>query len=121
MRARQNSRWIYHLSRRADWLLAKRAGSYAGSREDAADGFLHFSTAGQVAASAAKHRRGETDLVLLQVDADRLGDALKWEPARGGDLFPHLYGALPVSAVAAEHDLPLGGDGLHVFPPLPNE
>ncbi len=114
-------RWIYHLSRRADWDRAKAAGSYEGSREDTADGFLHFSTALQVAASAAKHRSGESDLVLLEVDSAALGEVLKWEPARGGELFPHLYGALPASAVAAEFDLPLGEDGLHVFPAMKAE
>lgn len=114
-------RWIYHLSRRADWDRAKSDGAYHGSREDTADGFLHFSTALQVAASAAKHRAGETGLVLLEVDAAKLGDALKWEPARGGDLFPHLYGPLPADAVAAEFELPLGPDGLHVFPEMKTE
>tara|TARA_E500000318_G_scaffold67274_1_gene62090 strand:+ start:1272 stop:1637 length:366 start_codon:yes stop_codon:yes gene_type:complete len=114
-------RWIYHLSRRADWDRAKAAGSYEGSREDTADGFLHFSTALQVAASAAKHRSGESDLVLLEVDSAALGEALKWEPARGGELFPHLYGSLPAGAVAAEFDLPLGEDGLHVFPAMKAE
>ena len=110
-------RWIYHLSRRADWDRARAAGSYEGSREDTADGFLHFSTALQVTGSAAKHRSGERGLVLLEVDSA----ALKWEPARGGELFPHLYGPLPVSAVAAEFDLPLGEDGLHVFPAMKAE
>ncbi|UUX51668.1 DUF952 domain-containing protein [Nisaea acidiphila] len=114
-------RWIYHLSRHSDWERAKTDGSYAGSREDTADGFLHFSTALQVAESAAKHRAGETGLVLLEVDAEKLGDALKWEPARGGELFPHLYGPLPVAAVVAEFDLPLGPDGLHQFPDMKAE
>lgn len=114
-------RWIYHLSRRPDWDRARSEGAYAGSREDNADGFLHFSTALQVAESAAKHRKGEAGLVLLEVDAQKLGTALKWEPARGGELFPHLYGPLPVSAVAAEFDLPLGPDGLHLFPDMKAE
>ena len=114
-------RWIYHLSRRADWDLAKTAGSYRGSYEDTADGFLHFSTAGQVVGSAAKHRSGESGLVLLEVDSVALGEALRWEPARGGELFPHLYGPLPASAVAAEFDLPLNKDGLHVFPAMKME
>jgi len=114
-------RWIYHLSRRTDWDRAKLAGSYEGSREDTADGFLHFSTALQVIGSAAKHRSGEVGLVLLEVDASALGVALKWEPARGGELFPHLYGPLPVSAVTDEFDLPLGEDGLHVFPAMKAE
>lgn len=113
-----SERWIYHLSRRADWRNAKQSGSYAGSAEDTVDGFLHFSTAGQVIESAAKHRSGERDLVLLEVDADALGEALRWEPSRGGQLFPHLYGVLPVTAVVAEFDLPLGSGGLHVFPKL---
>ena len=114
-------RWIYHLSRRADWDRAKAAGSYEGSREDTADGFLHFSTALQVVGSAAKHRSGESGLVLLEVDSTVLGEPLKWEPARGGELFPHLYGPLPASAVVAEFDLPLGEDGLHVFPAMKAE
>ena len=109
---------IYHICRREEWEAARRVGRYAGSSQDAADGFIHFSAAEQVKASAAKHRAGQTGLVLLAVDADRLGAALKWEPSRGGALFPHLYGALPVEAVLAAHDLPLGADGAHVFPAL---
>lgn len=121
MTQQETFRWIYHLSRRADWDRAKAAGAYAGSREDTADGFLHFSMASQVAGSAAKHRRGEHGLVLLEVDSAALGESLKWEPARGGELFPHLYGPLPVSAVTKEFDLPLGDDGLHVFPTMKAE
>ena len=109
-------RWIYHLSRRADWDRARAAGSYEGSREDTADGFLHFSTALQVIGSAAKHRSGERGLVLLEVDSAALGEALKWEPSRGGDLFPHLYDVLPMAAVTEVCELPLGPDGAHVFP-----
>ena len=109
---------IYHMASGADWAVAERAGVYRGSADDARDGFIHFSTAAQVKASAAKHRAGQAGLKLLSVEAAKLGPALKWEPARGGDLFPHLYGALPVSAVARVADLPLGPDGLHVFPDL---
>ena len=109
---------IYHLCPRAAWEAARAVGHYDGSAADRADGFIHFSTAAQVAASAAKHHAGRTGLVLLGVDPAPLGDALKWEPARGGDLFPHLYGPLPVSAVRRVADLPLGPDGRHVFPPL---
>jgi len=107
---------IYHMCRKDEWDQARKTGSYGGSSQDGADGFIHFSTAAQVRASAAKHRAGQEDLVLLTVAADALGTALKWEPARGGALFPHLYGALPVSAVTRADDLPLGADGLHVFP-----
>ncbi|MCR6631304.1 MAG: DUF952 domain-containing protein [Magnetospirillum sp.] len=112
------TRIIYHMCRRQEWQAAQVAGAYGGSSQDAADGFIHFSTAAQVVESAAKHRASQSGLVLLAVDADRLGGALKWEPSRGGQLFPHLYGALPPDAVVRVADLPLGADGRHVFPPL---
>lgn len=109
---------IYHICRQDEWDAARGMGIYHGSSQDAADGFIHLSTAAQVKASAAKHRAGQGGLVLIVVDAGRLGNALKWESARGGDLFPHLYGTLPVDAVSAVHDLPLGSDGRHIFPDL---
>jgi uncharacterized protein (DUF952 family) len=108
---------IHHMCREEEWAAAKLSGSYPGSSQDAADGFIHFSTASQIVESAAKHRAGQTGLVLLSVPARLLGDALKWEPSRGGELFPHLYGPLPVDAVTAAEPLPLGPDGRHVFPP----
>lgn len=108
---------IYHVCRRAEWERGKSAGFYSGSSQDAADGFIHFSTARQVRASSAKHRAGQTGLVLLKVSADTLGDHLRWERSRLGALFPHLYGVLPVDAVLRVDDLPLGEDGFHVFPP----
>lgn len=111
---------IYTLVRAADWQAAEAAGHYAGSADDRRDGFLHFSTAAQVRASAAKHRAGVADLLLVAVDAAALGAALRWEPAAGGKrpgLFPHLYGVLPLSAVRAVTPLPLGAEGLHLFPP----
>ena len=109
---------IYHMCRREEWAAAERSGLYRGSSQDVADGFIHFSTAKQIVASAAKHRAGQTGLVLLAIETARLGDALKWEPSRGGELFPHLYGSLPRAAVVSVDDLPLGADGRHVFPPL---
>lgn len=112
--------WIHTLVRAADWAAAERAGLWHGSAEDARDGFLHFSTTAQVRESAAKHRAGVTDLLLISVDPAALGPALRWEPAAGGKrpgLFPHLYGPLPLSAVRAVVPLPLGPDGRHVFPP----
>jgi len=108
---------IYHICRREEWEAARATGRYLGSSQDKADGFIHFSSAAQVKASAVKHRAGQMGLVLLAVDEARLGSALKWEPSRGGALFPHLYGPLPAEAVVAAHDLPLGADGAHVFPP----
>jgi uncharacterized protein (DUF952 family) len=109
---------IYHICTRAEWEASQATGRYDGSSQDRADGFIHFSTARQVRASAAKHRAGQDGLVLLAVDPGALGDALRWERSRGGDLFPHLYGPLPLSAVLRVDDLPLGLDGAHVFPPL---
>ena len=109
---------IYHICRRAEWAAAEADGSCPGSSQDRADGFIHFSRVEQVVASAAKHRAGQDGLVLLTVDPAALGPALKWEPARGGDLFPHLYGPLPVAAVRRVEDLPLGADGRHVFASL---
>ena len=83
-----------------------------------ADGFIHFSTAEQIRESARKHRTGQADLVLVTVDSARFGTALKWELSRGGALFPHLYGALPLDAVIRTDPLPLGPDGMHLFPKL---
>lgn len=110
---------VYKICRREAWLSAAACGSYAGSPDDRRDGFIHLSTAAQVAATAAKHFAGQTGLVLLTVDPARLGAGLAWEPSRGGDLFPHFHGAMPADAVTAVDDLPLGPDG-HVFPdPMP--
>ena len=116
MDATPNPDLIYHMCRRDEWQAAQVSGSYPGSSQDAADGFIHFSTAAQVAQSADRHRAGQDGLVLLAADPARLGAALKWEPSRGGQLFPHLYGALPVAAVISAVDLPLGADGRHAFP-----
>lgn len=96
--------------------MARTLGQYFGSDDDARDGFIHFSTAAQARATAAKHFAGQDGLMLLAVDAAALGEQLKWEPSRGGDLFPHLYRPLPASAVEASWPLPLGQDGEHEFP-----
>ncbi len=106
------------MCRKAEWAAAEAAGSYRGSSQDATDGFIHFSTAKQIRESARKHRAGQADLVLVTVDATRLGAALKWESSRGGALFPHLYGPLPLGAVVRVEPLPMGPEGLHVFPKL---
>ena len=109
---------IYTLVREADWRAAEAAGAYAGSADDRRDGFLHFSTAAQLRASAAKHRAGVADLWMIEADAAALGAALKWEPASGSSrpgLFPHLYAPLPLHAVRRAIALPLGAEGHH-FP-----
>jgi uncharacterized protein (DUF952 family) len=109
---------IYHLCLRAEWDAAVRSGTYEGSSQDRADGFIHFSTAKQLAESARKHRMGQPGLVLLAVDPHALGDTLRWEPSRRGALFPHLYGTLPVSVVRSVCDTPLDSEGMPMLPPL---
>jgi len=108
---------IYHVCRRDEWEAARRSGSYDGSSQDRADGFIHFSALDQLRASVAKHRAGQDGLVVLKVDPDALtAGSLKWEPSRGGALFPHVHGSVPVDAVVQTDDLPLGSDGNHRFP-----
>ena len=110
---------IYKICPAPAWREAERRGTFAGSADDARDGFIHFSTAAQLRASAAKHRVGHADLWLVEADAAALGAALRWEKASGSTrpgVFPHLYAALPVAAVRRAVFLPLGSDGLHVFP-----
>ena len=109
---------IYKICESTLWQRAKRAGAFRGAPIDVRDGFIHFSTAAQVRETAAKHFAGTEDLMLIAVDADALGDALKWEVSRGGDLFPHLYGELSLAAVRWVKPLPLGIDQRHVFPEL---
>jgi uncharacterized protein (DUF952 family) len=109
---------IYKICTAAEWHEAEHAGVYRGSAVDHHDGFIHFSTAEQATETAARHFAGQHDLVLVAVAADRLGERLKWEPSRGGALFPHLYGELPLAAVLRVDPLPLDAAGRHAFPPL---
>ena len=109
---------VFHMCRREEWEAARARGAYPGSSQDVEDGFIHFSTGEQLPESARRHRAGQTGLVLLAAETQLLGEQLRWEASRGGQLFPHLYGALPVSAVRWARELPLGADGLHVLPPL---
>ena len=106
---------IYKILKAPEWAELQRAGETAGAPVDLADGYIHFSTAGQVAETAARHFAGQEGLVLAAFDAKALGDALVWEPSRGGALFPHLYGRLRLADVIWHADLPLV-DGRHVFP-----
>ncbi|MBU1324399.1 MAG: DUF952 domain-containing protein [Alphaproteobacteria bacterium] len=95
----------------AEWAAARKAGAYAGSPVDLADGYIHLSTAGQLEETARRHYAGRTNLRLLEVDLDRL-DAVKWEPSRGGALFPHQYGALPVAAVLTDRPMAVSDAGV---------
>lgn len=102
---------VYKILPRADWQAARAAGRYAGSALDLADGFIHFSTAAQAQETARRHFAGQADLVVLEVEADDLGEALRWEPSRGGDLFPHLYGPLDPARVRVVRGAPLDAQG----------
>ena len=106
---------IYKIAPRALWREAETAGRFTGAPIDVADGYIHFSTAAQVRETARRHFAGQDDLVLVAVDSAALDRDLRHEPSRGGDLFPHLYAPLPLTAVLWVRPLPLGADG-HVFP-----
>ncbi|MGH6983667.1 MAG: DUF952 domain-containing protein [Stellaceae bacterium] len=100
------------------WRAAERDGIFRGAPVDIGDGYIHLSTAAQVRETAARHFSGQADLLLVAYDGAGLGPALKWEPSRGGALFPHLYGTLDPRAARWVKNLPLGRDSAHVFPPL---
>jgi uncharacterized protein (DUF952 family) len=112
------ARMVYHMCPGDTWEQAKRAGAYHGTEDDRRDGFIHFSTAEQIAESARRHRAGQAGLVLIAVAGERLGDRLRWEPSRDGQLFLHVYGPLDPAEASSVRPLPLGHDGLHVLPPL---
>jgi uncharacterized protein (DUF952 family) len=109
---------IYKICARAAWEEAQTAGLFDGSPADRSDGFIHFSTAAQLSGTAAKYFAGQSDLILFAVDGATLGAALRWEPSRGGALFPHLYAALPLSAVLWVRPLADEIDGHRAFPEL---
>jgi uncharacterized protein (DUF952 family) len=109
---------IYKLVGAEAWRAAERDGTFGGAAVDLQDGYIHFSTAAQVRDTARRHFAGHADLVLVAVDTGALGAALRWEPSRGGDLFPHLYAPLEIAAVRWSAPLPLGPDGAHAFPAL---
>jgi uncharacterized protein (DUF952 family) len=110
---------IYKIVPEAVWRAAEAAGRFGGAGVDLADGYIHFSTAAQVRDTAAKHFAGVPGLLLVAVDTHAIALALRWEPSRGGDLFPHLYQDLPMSAVQWAVPLPVGLDGRHTFPASP--
>jgi uncharacterized protein (DUF952 family) len=107
---------IYKVMSRADLAEAKAKGRFDGSADDRRDGFNHLSSAHQLEETLAKHFAGQEDLVLLAVDTTRLGERLRWEPSRGGALFPHLYGPLDFDALIWDEPLELGADGRHRLP-----
>jgi len=109
---------IYKISPASPWREAEREGVFRGAPVDLADGFIHFSTAEQVEETAARHFAGQQDLLLIAVEVAKLGPALRWEPSRGGALFPHLYATLCLTSVRWVRPLLLAAGGKHIFPPL---
>lgn len=101
-----NKKIIYKILPQSEWDAAQRDNVFRGSAIDLADGYIHFSSVDQLDETLAKHFAGQTDLVILHVDAETLGDQLRWEPSRGGDLFPHLYADLPLGAVTKTETRP---------------
>ena len=109
---------IYKIVPRSLWKKAETDGVFNGAAVDLASGYIHFSTASQVAQTAALHFAGQDNLLLAAVYGNGLGEALKHEPSRGGELFPHLYGDLSLDRVLWVRPMPLGPDGVHRLPDL---
>jgi len=107
---------IYKVVSAQEWSVAKEQGEFLGAAIDLTDGYIHFSTAEQLRETVEKHFAGQTDLLLVGVDVNRLGEELKWEPSRGGALFPHLYAPLSIESVVTTNEMPLGEDGQHAIP-----
>jgi len=107
---------LYKILADAAYDAAKTEGRFMGTADDLRDGFIHLSAARQVEGTLAKHFAGQEDLLLLAVDPEKLGPALKWEESRGGDLFPHLYAPLPLDAILSAEPLRLDDDNTHILP-----
>ena len=109
---------VYKICPEPLWREAEAAGTFRGAPVDLEDGYIHFSTAAQARETAARHFAGQAGLLLVAAEAEALGEALRHEPSRGGDLFPHLYGPLPLGAGRWVKPLPLEADGRHAFPEM---
>lgn len=107
---------IYKICAASAWREAERQGVYRGSADDARDGFIHFSTAAQLGETARKHFSGQTELLLIAIDAEALGAALRWERSRNDELFPHLYGELDLGAVRSVVGMMTRADGAFDLP-----
>jgi uncharacterized protein (DUF952 family) len=106
---------MYKILSRPEWEAAQQSGQFVGSDVDMRDGYIHFSTAAQAQETARRHFPGKADLVVLEIPTDGFGADLKWEPSRGGELFPHLYAPLPVARVTKVFAAPLGPDNVPVL------
>lgn len=109
-------RLLYKVMPKDIWNTVGQSGVFRGSGIDHEDGYIHLSAGDQVVETVSKHFAGQEDLVLVAVDEDDLGESLKWEPSRGGALFPHVYGTIDAEAFRSHWELPVGEDGDHLFP-----
>jgi uncharacterized protein (DUF952 family) len=110
------NRSLYKVVPEEVWRSAEAEGLFRGSGIDLSDGFIHLSAADQVVETVSKHFTGQQGLLLVTIDGDKLGSALRWEPSRDGALFPHVYGVIPMEAVDKVDPLPLDASGVHQFP-----
>lgn len=108
--------FAYKLLTEDQWRAWRESGEFTGAPVDVEDGYIHLSARDQVADTAAKWFAQVDPLMLVMVDLSALGETVKWEPSRGGALFPHIYGTIPATAIAGHSRLRLGADGQHVFP-----
>lgn len=107
---------VYKVCTATDWAAAVRNGVYAGSADDRRDGFIHLSTAEQLAGTLARHFAGIKDLVLIGFDMRAIGPSLRFEASRKGELFPHVYGTLDPALARSTQPLPVAADGAHILP-----
>ncbi len=114
------NKYIFKVCDADEWAAAQCSGAYEGAPVDLQDGFIHCSTAEQLAETAAKHFARKDNIILAAIDCSELGEALRWEPSRGGVLFPHLYEALDMRHVVWSRPLPLA-DGIYQLPELDQE
>lgn len=107
---------IYKVVSETEWQLAEQDGVFKGAAIDLADGYIHFSTKEQVLETVEKHFKGKDELMLIRFASEQFGELLRWEPSRGGALFPHLYAELPCHAAEQRWKLAMNEDGSHEFP-----
>ncbi len=112
------ARYIYKICDADLWKIAEESGQFDGAHIDLEDGYIHFSTADQVASTLALHFAGITNLLLIEIDSQGLD--IRYEPARNGQLFPHLYDSLELRHVRTVWTLDLDSDNTHILPPLTN-
>jgi uncharacterized protein (DUF952 family) len=108
---------VFKIAYPADWRRAVATGAFAGAADDLRDGYIHLSAADQVSGTLSRHFKGASELLLIAFEAKALGERLRWERSRGGDMFPHYYGNLPPSRAKWVKSLTIGADGVLAVDP----